>query len=71
MVKGEARLRSSGDLQGQVESAAASPPLQDSRGGMVLIKDVTAHALSKNLNSVFRQLKHGVWNLLVIWGFSL
>lgn len=38
---------------------------------MVSTIDVTAHAPSKNLNSVFRQLKRWVWNLLVIWGFSL
>lgn len=37
----------------------------------VWIKDVTAHALSKNLNSSIWQLKHGAWNLLVIWGLSL
>lgn len=31
-------------------------PLQDGLGGMVSTIDVTAHAPSENLNSVFRQL---------------
>lgn len=54
-VEGKSEVQPSVDPQGQVNSSAAAASLQDSGGdgGMVLSKDVTAHGLSKNLNSVF------------------
>lgn len=52
-VEGKAKRQNSGDLQGQVDSSAAALPNQDGLGGRVQGNNMTAHALSKNLNSAF------------------
>jgi len=70
-VEVKTKRQYSGEPQGQIDSSSAAPRLQDGLGVGRGAKDVTAHALSKSLNSAFWQLKHGVWNLLVIWGFTL